>query len=172
MNEGLYQPWWEVCVFWLCSASVSPGKNYWVQPAGVLSQLMFRCWDSQPPHMHNFVHAGVHTINVFTSLRERPQLARSHNSISTVQPSARRSMADALLKFTVWIWRGTGSRHRLHQSPLKDCLFTAHQNRMWILIVVAVLQIWRFFHEEKPNKTAGWRFLIFEVPDRNPMTWG
>lgn len=58
-----------VCVFWLCSASVSPGKNYWVQPAGVLSQLMFRCRDSQPPRAHNFVHAGVHTINVFSSLR-------------------------------------------------------------------------------------------------------
>lgn len=30
---------------------------------------MFGCRDSRPPRAHSFVHAGVHAIDVFSSLR-------------------------------------------------------------------------------------------------------
>lgn len=95
----------------------------------------------------------------FLIIKERPQSAWSHNFISTVQPSARRSMADALFKFTVWIWRGTGSRRRVHISNgrlLVHCSAKAGVN-FYCCCCSSNLKI--FFHKEKPNKThKTWRF--------------
>lgn len=149
--------WWDVCVFWLCSASVSPGKNYWVQPAGVLSQLMFRCRDSQPPHTHNFVHAGVHTINVFSSLRSGRN--RREATISLAQCS--QAPDDQ------WPTLCLNSPFAYEEEQVRGAEFTSNERllvhcsaktkaTLWIFIIVVVLP--RFFHKEKPNKTTGWRF--------------
>lgn len=132
-----------VCVFWLCSASVSPGKNYWVQPAGVLSQLMFRCWDSQPPHTHNFVHAGVHTINVFSSLRS------GRNRREATISLARRSQAPGdqwptLCLNSPFGYEEEQIRGAEFTSPTKDCLSTAQQKPRPLCEFLLLLSFFKF----------------------------
>lgn len=95
----------------------------------------------------------------FLIIKERPQSALSHNFISTAQPSARRSMADALFKFTAWIWRGTGSRRRVHNLQWKTACSLLSKSRCEFLLLLLFFKFEDFVHKEKQNKThKTWRF--------------